>query len=75
MQIAQHVSESFIVSLCITAFAIKALCYEKSPRHAAGGGSRHSKAKGAEREAAIVRCYEISGDLTMLFLQVGLCHF
>ena len=55
------------------AFAIKALCYEKSPRHAAGGGgSRHSKAKGAEREAAIVRCYEISGDLTMLFLQVGL---
>ena len=58
----------------ITAFAIKALCYEKSPRHAAGGGggSRHSKAKGAEREAAIVRCYEISGDLTMLFLQVGL---
>ena len=50
------------------AFAIKALCYEKSPRLASG--SRHSKAKGAEREAAIVRCYEISGDLTMLFLQV-----
>ena len=62
--------------LYITAFAIKALCYEKSPRHAAGGGgSRHSKAKGAEREAAIVRCYEISGDLTMLFLQVGLSDF
>ena len=72
-QIEQHVSESFIVSLYITAFAIKALCYEKSPRHASG--SRHSKAKGAEREAAIVRCYEISGDLTMLFLQVRLCNF
>ena len=47
------------------AFAIKALCYEKSPRYA-----RHSKAKNAEKEATIVRCYEISGDLTMLFLQV-----
>ena len=63
------------MSLYITAFAIKALCYEKSPRHAGGGSSRHSKAKGAQREAAIVRCYEISGDLTMLFLQVRLCNF
>ena len=46
------------------AFAIKALCYEKISH------TRGSKAKNAEREAAIVRCYEISGDLTMLFLQV-----
>lgn len=45
------------------AFAIKALCYEKISH-------TRSKAKNAEREAAIVRCYEISGDLTMLFLQV-----
>ena len=44
------------------AFAIKALCYEKISHS-------RSKAKSAEREAAIVRCYEISGDLTMLFLQ------
>ena len=51
------------------AFAIKALCYEKiSNTH-----TRGSKAKNAEREAAIVRCYEISGDLTMLFLQA--CTF
>ena len=50
------------------AFAIKAQCYEKV---AAGGGNRSSKAKAAEREAAVVRCYEISGDLTMLFLQTA----
>jgi tetratricopeptide (TPR) repeat protein len=45
------------------AFAIKALCYEKV-------SANKSKAKIAEREMTIVRCYEISGDLTMLFLQV-----
>lgn len=47
------------------AFAIKAICLEKLPM-----GST-SKAKMTERENAIIRCYEISGDLTMLFLQVA----
>ena len=44
------------------AFAIKALCFEKVSH-------TKSKARNAERESNIVRCYEISGDLTMLFLQ------
>ena len=48
------------------AFAIKALCYEKVT---ANRGT--SKAKVAEREANIVRCYEVAGDLTLLFLQVS----
>ena len=55
------------------AFAIKAICLEKIPV-----GST-SKSKATERENAIVRCYEISGDLTLLFLQVAdryvVCNF
>lgn len=47
------------------AFAIKAICLEKLPL-----GST-SKNKMNERENAIIRCYEISGDLTLLFLQVA----
>ena len=30
-----------------------------------------SKNKMSERDNAIIRCYEISGDLTLLFLQVA----
>ena len=47
------------------AFAIKALCLDKIPL-----GST-SKNKLTERENAIIRCYETSGDLTLLFLQVA----
>ena len=51
------------------AFAIKALCYEKISTSASV--SKSSKSKLSDKEAAIVRCYEVSGDLTMLFLQVS----
>ena len=47
------------------AFAIKAICLEKMP-----SGST-SKVKQSEKENAVIRCYEISGDLTLLFLQVA----
>ena len=47
------------------AFAIKALCLEKIP-----SGST-SKNKMTERENAIIKCYETSGDLTLLYLQVA----
>lgn len=45
------------------AFAIKAMCMEKTASFA--------KVKAADREAAIIRCYEMSSDLTLLFLQVA----
>ena len=48
------------------AFAIKAMCFEK-----VSANRSTSKAKTAEREASIIRCYEVAGDLTLLFLQVG----
>ena len=48
------------------AFAIKALCYEK-----VSASRSSSKAKIAERESTIIRCYETAGDLTLLFLQVS----
>ena len=47
------------------AFAIKAMCLEKIPP-----GST-SKNKMTERENAIIKCYETSGDLTLLYLQVA----
>jgi tetratricopeptide (TPR) repeat protein len=47
------------------AFAVKAMCYEKVT-----AGRSSSKAKAKEREATIMRCYEVAGDLTLLFLQV-----
>lgn len=47
------------------AFAIKAHCLDKLPP------SSTSKTKQSERENAIIRCFEISGDLTLLFLQVA----
>lgn len=46
------------------AFAIKALCFEKV-------SGNKSKAKTAERESTVIKCYEIAGDLTLLFLQVN----
>lgn len=48
------------------AFAIKAMCYEK-----VAPNKSSSKAKTAEREASILKCYEVSGDLTLLYLQVA----
>ena len=45
------------------AFAIKALCFEKV-------SANKSKAKIAERESTVIKCYETAGDLTLLFLQV-----
>jgi hypothetical protein len=50
------------------AFAIKALCYEKVSTKSS------SKAKMAEKESTILKCYEIAGDLTLLFLQVKTIH-
>lgn len=47
------------------AFAIKAMCMEKLPRMSS------SKSKASEREGQIIRCYELAGDLTLLFLQVA----
>lgn len=48
------------------AFAIKAMCFEKT----SAAARTSSKAKTAEREATILKSYEIAGDLTLLFLQV-----
>ena len=53
------------IKMLAEAFAIQAMCYEKVPV-----GST-SKNKIAEREATIIKSYEISGDLTLLFLQVA----
>ena len=54
------------------AFAIKALCIEKV------SGNR-SRAKMAEKEQQVIKCYETSGDLTLLYLQVilfcDICDF
>jgi len=45
------------------AFAIKGLCYEKLALNTT------SKHKLLERETKISRCYELAGDLTLLYLQ------
>jgi len=45
------------------AFAIKAMCGEKLPLQST------SKSRKSEREDNIIRCYELAGDLTLLFLQ------
>jgi len=47
------------------AFAIKAMCIEKVPT----GSS--TKAKMNERDNSVIKCYEVAGDLTLLFLQVA----
>jgi hypothetical protein len=47
------------------AFAIKAMCLEKLPI------SSTSKNKANDKENTIIRCYEVSGDLTLLYLQVA----
>lgn len=49
------------------AFAIKAMCFEKT----SAAARTSSKAKTAEREATILKSYEIAGDLTLLFLQTA----
>ena len=46
------------------AFAIKGHCYEKLPLHTT------SKHKLLDREAKVLKCYEVAGDLTLLYLQV-----
>eukprot|EP00095_Tigriopus_kingsejongensis_P000698 maker-scaffold58_size443543-snap-gene-2.14 protein:Tk00698 transcript:maker-scaffold58_size443543-snap-gene-2.14-mRNA-1 annotation:"tetratricopeptide repeat protein 7b" len=48
------------------AFAIRAMCFEKT-----AASKSTSKAKVAEREASILKSYEIAGDLTLLFLQTA----
>ena len=53
------------IKVMAEAFAIKAMCLEKVPV-----GST-SKNKMSERENNIIKSYEISGDLTLLFLQVA----
>lgn len=45
------------------AFAIKGQCYEKLPLHTT------SKHKLLDRENKILKCYEVAGDLTLLYLQ------
>ena len=45
------------------AFAIKGMCYEKLRLNTT------SKHKQVEREAKVARCYEVAGDLTLLYLQ------
>ena len=45
------------------AFAIKGQCYEKLPLHTT------SKHKLVDRENKIIKCYEVAGDLTLLYLQ------
>jgi len=45
------------------AFAIKGLCYEKLPLQTT------SKHKLLERENKVIRCFELAGDLTLLYLQ------
>jgi len=45
------------------AFAIKGLCYEKLPLQTT------SKQKLLERENKVIRCFELAGDLTLLYLQ------
>ena len=45
------------------AFAIKGQCYEKLPLNTT------SKHKLVERETKVIRCYEVAGDLTLLYLQ------
>ena len=46
------------------AFAIKGHCYEKLPLQTT------SKHKLVDREAKVLKCYEVAGDLTLLYLQV-----
>jgi len=45
------------------AFAIKGQCYEKLPLQTT------SKHKLLDRENKVIRCYELAGDLTLLYLQ------
>lgn len=45
------------------AFAIKGHCYEKLPLQTT------SKHKLLDRESKIIRCFELAGDLTLLYLQ------
>jgi hypothetical protein len=46
------------------AFAIKGFCYERLPVQTGNRG------KLQEREHKITRCFELSADLTLLYLQV-----
>ncbi len=48
------------------AFAIKGFCYERLPVQTGNRGKQQ------EREHKITRCFELSGDLTLLYLQVNL---
>lgn len=45
------------------AFAIKGFCYEKLPLQSS------SKQKQLDRENKVIKCFELSGDLTLLYLQ------
>jgi len=45
------------------AFAIKGLCYEKLPLQTT------SKQKLVDRENKVIKCFELAGDLTLLYLQ------
>ncbi|KAG7299224.1 hypothetical protein JYU34_017778 [Plutella xylostella] len=47
-------------------YAIKGLCLEET---APGGGGASSRFKAAEREADMVRSFELASDLTLLYLQ------
>ena len=47
------------------AFAIKGFCYEKLPLQST------SKQKELDRENKVIKCFELSGDLTLLYLQVS----
>jgi tetratricopeptide (TPR) repeat protein len=51
------------------AFAIRAMCIEKTGS-VSGSGGKTSRAKAAERDAAVAKAYEVAGDLTLLYLQV-----
>ena len=47
------------------AFAIKGVCYEKLPLQST------SKQKELDRENKVIKCFELSGDLTLLYLQIS----
>ncbi|XP_072933032.1 tetratricopeptide repeat protein 7B [Epargyreus clarus] len=50
-------------------YAIKGLCLEQSALPGAGSTSSTSRYKQAEREAEMIRSFELSSELTLLYLQ------